>query len=365
MNNFKTSAISHRMREVVTRSLGAVGFSLAISTLSIPTFAACQYVIQDQWGSGFNAKIKVTNDGTNPINGWAVNWQYSGDNRITNSYNAALTGTNPYTATNLNWNSTIQPGQYIEFGFQGSKGAASAEIPVVAGTACGSTTSSSSRSSSSVATSSSSSSISSSRSSISSSPSSISSSRSSSSVTTSSSSSVATAAWNLNTTDSSLNFVSTKNSHVVEVHNFTTFSGNISTSGVATLIIDLSSVNTGVTLRDQRMRDLLFETATYPTATVSVTLPSTLLSSLSVGQTAPTDITASLSLHGVTGTITTKVSVQRLSNSRIIVQSIAPILMKAGDYSLTTGVEALRAAVGIASISTAVPVDFALVFDAR
>lgn len=159
--------------------------------------------------------------------------------------------------------------------------------------------------------------------------------------------------------------MTTKNTHTVEAHNFTALSGSISSSGVATLVIDLTTVNTGVALRDQRMRDLLFETATYPTATVSVTLPSTLLSGLAIGQTAPTDITASLNLHGVTGTITTKVSVQRLSNSRIIVQSIAPILMKAGDYSLTTGVEALRAAVGIASISAAVPVDFALVFDAR
>ena len=74
---------------------------------------------------------------------------------------------------------------------------------------------------------------------------------------------------------------------------------------------------------------------------------------------------ASLNLHGVTGTITTKVSVQKLSANRVLVQSLSPILIKAGDYALTDGVEALRAAVGIASISVAVPVDFALVFDAR
>ncbi len=61
----------------------------------------------------------------------------------------------------------------------------------------------------------------------------------------------------------------------------------------------------------------------------------------------------------------TKVAVQKLSSSRILVQNLAPVLVKAGDYSLTDGVEALRAAVGIASISVAVPVDFALVFDAR
>jgi len=187
--------------------------------------------------------------------------------------------------------------------------------------------------------------------------------RSSSSVTTSS---VApTAAWNLDTTASYLNFVTTKNTHNVEVHNFTTINGNISAAGVATLTIDLSTVNTGVALRDERMRGLLFDVTNFPAATVTVAVPATLISGLAVGQSATTDISASLNLHGVTGTITTKVSVQKLSSSRVLVQSLSPILVKAGDYALTDGVEALRAAVGIASISVAVPVDFALVFDAR
>jgi len=159
--------------------------------------------------------------------------------------------------------------------------------------------------------------------------------------------------------------VTTKNTHNVEVHNFGTLSGDISSAGVATLTIDLNSVNTAVALRDERMRDLLFQTGTYPTATVTLSVPATLISSLAVGQSTTTAISASLNLHGVNGAITTSVSVQKLSSGRVLVQSLSPILLKAGDYALTDGVEALRAAVGIASISVAVPVDFALVFDAR
>jgi polyisoprenoid-binding protein YceI len=185
----------------------------------------------------------------------------------------------------------------------------------------------------------------------------------SSSATTSSV--ATTAAWTLDTTASYLNFVTTKNTHNVEVHNFTSINGDISAAGVATLTIDLSTVNTGVALRDERMRGLLFDVTNFPTATVTVAVPATLISSLAVGQSAATSISASLNLHGVTGAITTKVSVQKLSANRVLVQSLSPILVKAGDYALTDGVEALRAAVGIASISVAVPVDFALVFDAR
>lgn len=152
---------------------------------------------------------------------------------------------------------------------------------------------------------------------------------------------------------------------MVETHSFTGISADISTANVATLTIDLNTGSTGVALRDQRLRELLFETGTYPTATFTVSIPSTLISGLAVGQSTQASISGTLNLHGVSGTVATTVSVQKLSNSKVIVQSLAPVLVKAGDYSLTAGVEALRAAVGIASISVAVPVDFTLVFDAR
>jgi len=355
MSSFNASVKDPRPVGALTRSLCALGLSLALSTLAIQAQAACQYQVSGQWSNGFTATIKITNDSAAAVSAWNLSWQYGGDNRVTGGYDAVITGTNPYTAKNAGWNGTIQPNQSVTFGFQGTKGAAAAEVPALTGNLCGAVTTSST---SSTVTSASSSSRSSSSSSIapsSSAPSSVS----------SSSSSIATPAWTLSTTDSYLNFATTKNTHNLEVHNFTAISGDINGAGVATLTIDLNTVNTGVALRDQRMRDLLFETATYPTATVTVAIPANLISSLAVGQLAATDISPSLNLHGVTGAITTKVSVQKLSASRILVQSLAPVLVKAGDYSLTNGVEALRAAVGIASISVAVPVDFALVFDAR
>jgi chitin-binding protein len=99
--------------------------------------ANCTYVISNQWNNGFTAVIRIKNNRTTAINGWSVNWAYSDASRITNSWNITLSGSNPYTAVNLGWNANIQPGQTVEFGFQGTKpNGAAAQVPSVTGAAC-------------------------------------------------------------------------------------------------------------------------------------------------------------------------------------------------------------------------------------
>lgn len=119
------------------RSGSALGLALALSALSSASaYAGCEYIVSNQWNTGFTGTIRIANTGTAPINGWNVSWQYTSGDRVTSSWNATVSGANPYAATGLNWNSTIQPGQSAEFGIQGTKGGATAEIPVISGAAC-------------------------------------------------------------------------------------------------------------------------------------------------------------------------------------------------------------------------------------
>src|SRR5690606_5184855 len=77
----------------------------------------------------------IKNDTGAAVNNWNINWSYS-TNRITSSWNANFSGSNPYTATNLSWNGNIAPGQSISFGFQGNKNGAAAEHPTINGAVC-------------------------------------------------------------------------------------------------------------------------------------------------------------------------------------------------------------------------------------
>ena len=127
----------------------------ALALLLAATNAAaieCRYAVSNDWGSGFTANITVTNDGTSTINGWQVQWQQNGGSTVSSSWNANVSGSNPYTARNVDWNRTIAPGASQSFGVQGNGNDSTATI--LGCTADGGSTSSSSIASSSPASSS-------------------------------------------------------------------------------------------------------------------------------------------------------------------------------------------------------------------
>lgn len=88
----------------------------------------CTYAVSNDWGSGFTANITVTNDSASTINGWQVQWQHNGGSTVTSSWNASVSGSNPYTARNVDWNRTIAPGASQSFGVQGNGDSSTATI---------------------------------------------------------------------------------------------------------------------------------------------------------------------------------------------------------------------------------------------
>jgi endoglucanase len=100
--------------------------------------ATCTFSVQNHWSDGYVGRIVIANTGSTVINGWTVGWSFSDGASITNLWNATLSGSNPYSATALSWNSLINPGQSVEFGFQGRKGQLNGPAPTttVTGSIC-------------------------------------------------------------------------------------------------------------------------------------------------------------------------------------------------------------------------------------
>lgn len=172
----------------------------------------------------------------------------------------------------------------------------------------------------------------------------------------------ANAKWQLDNTGSFLSFVSVKKGNIAEAHTFKQLAGNINKQGKATLQIELASVDTLIEIRNERMRNLLFETELFPKALFVADIDMAAVKALANGATKTLTLKGSLALHGNKKDITTEVSVSRLDDNSLLVSSRKPILLNAQDFALEKGVEKLREVALLPSISTAVPVSFTLLF---
>jgi polyisoprenoid-binding protein YceI len=171
----------------------------------------------------------------------------------------------------------------------------------------------------------------------------------------------ASAQWQLDPSESAVYFVSVKNSRVGEAHEFKALSGGISGAGEARVTIELDSVETLIPIRNERMREMLFETVKFPNASVSTSLDADQLALLSDGMRHRMTLQASLSLHGNEQELQLPLELVMVKD-RLYVYSSTPVVINAADFGLDGGVEKLREVAGLANISTAVPVTFSLQF---
>lgn len=168
--------------------------------------------------------------------------------------------------------------------------------------------------------------------------------------------------WQLDNDKSQVNFVTTKNSDASEVQHFTQLKGAISDQGDIQLTIDLTSVQTNIPIRNERLQQLLFETNLFPKATFTSSTDKALIEQLKVGDSTQVTLKGSINLHGLSQEINLKVQVIKLKGNAIFVSSLQPIIVKAKAFDLGEGIEKLKVLAALPSINHSVPVTFSLVF---
>lgn len=167
--------------------------------------------------------------------------------------------------------------------------------------------------------------------------------------------------WQLQPDFSELTFMTIKNHKIAENHRFKQFSGQFSNNKVS-LTINLSSVDTNIAIRDQRMKEHLFSVTNYPEATFTAKLDNKRISEIKQGQSKRLKITGNINLHGMSQSIDTEVLVAKLSKNSIQVTSLQPLLIRAEDFALVAGINKLQQLAGLDSIAYSVPLSFSLTF---
>lgn len=167
--------------------------------------------------------------------------------------------------------------------------------------------------------------------------------------------------WVLNNKASQLNFITTKNASKTEIQSFKKLKGSIKNKHVI-LQVDLSSVDTGIEIRDQRLRDLFFKVADFPAATVTLDINDSDLIPMKQGQSKNLTLETEITLQGITQILPIDVQVIALERNQRLVFSRHPIIVHLKDFNLLQGVNQLRKLAKLTSINTAVPVTFSLLF---
>lgn len=340
---------------------------LTIKALSAePITAQCEYIVREEWNSGFTATVRITNTAGLEVNGWTVAINFPDNSSISHYWSSVISGNNPYQASNESYNSRISPNSTVEFGFNTNKATPNspAKIPDLGGI-CGSVHLNQPPVAAAVA--------SSLQSTV---PLTVNFDASNSSdpdgdalvffwnfgngdtsseffttrtydeagiytisltvidehyvsnatsVTIVVSDPLPSNTYNLDAESSSLHFVSTKKIHIIETHSFTVLSGSISAQGDAVVAIKLDSVETGITTRNERMRNFLFETDTFTQAVISLNVDMAQLSNLAIGDSLSQVITPLLDLHGVSIPIEVHASITRLTAERLLIRNTRPI----------------------------------------
>ncbi len=171
----------------------------------------------------------------------------------------------------------------------------------------------------------------------------------------------AAADWSVNSAQSSLNFVSVKNDVVAETHSFKDLTGSLTEAGDFAVAIPAMSIDTMIPIRNERILEHVLAAKQYATINAKGKVDSKVLAGLKTGDSAVVDQALDLTLLTKTQSLTAKVKVTKVSDSQLVVTTVAPIMLDVNKFELNAGVEKLRELAGLKSISPMVPTTFSLV----
>jgi hypothetical protein len=173
----------------------------------------------------------------------------------------------------------------------------------------------------------------------------------------------AAAGWTVVGDQSSVAFVSVKADAIGEVMHFTSVSGTVSADGQAKVTIPLKSIESNVDVRNQRMRDFLFETMKFPDAVISAKLDMAKLKGVAVGTRTRMPLEATVDMHGLSLDIEPDVYVTHVAENQVLVETATPVIVTADDFEMQPGIDKLKELAALPSITPVVPVTFSLMFE--
>lgn len=169
--------------------------------------------------------------------------------------------------------------------------------------------------------------------------------------------------WTIVEAESTLTFDTVKNGDIDETHELSGISGFSDADGSIRITLDMNSVETFIDIRNERMREHLFQTSENPVAEVRAEYDLSTLEDMAVGASLDVGLPFILTMRGVAVDFSADVRITRLDADRVRVQSAQPVQISALALDLMDGIDTLQELAGLDSIARQVPVSFVIEFE--
>lgn len=162
--------------------------------------------------------------------------------------------------------------------------------------------------------------------------------------------------------NSGIQFVSIKNNTIGEVSHFDMISGTVGDQGAVEVRVALDSVETSISIRNDRMKKMLFEVGLYPEALITAQLSPETMAALGSSSRAAVAVALQIDLHGQVVSKDAMLAVSATDAGGFSATTSEPILLNAAEFDLEDGVAALQSVAGLNAISRVIPVTVLLNF---
>ncbi len=166
--------------------------------------------------------------------------------------------------------------------------------------------------------------------------------------------------WTLDGEASHLAFGSIKKDKIGEVNSFSGLKGTVDADGKADVTIDLTTLETNIDIRNERMLEHVFKGAGEAQLTTQLDMDE--VKGLAVGEMAAVDVEGALSLLGVSTELDLEMVVVRLAENKVMALSNDMVFVGTEKLGVTAGIDKLMELAKLPGITRTSPVTLRLVF---
>lgn len=168
--------------------------------------------------------------------------------------------------------------------------------------------------------------------------------------------------WTIDSDASVLGFGSVKKDTVGEAHTISGVSGTVAADGTATIALDLTSVQTNIDIRNERIGEHVFKGEVTATLTAAIDMDA--MTALAVGEYMVTEVEGDINLLGAQTPVYLDMFIMRTAEDQVLATSNSMLFVPTADLGIDAGIDMLKQLADLPGITRTFPVTMRFIFNA-